>query len=212
MNNTKKHFLFDLDDTLVDSHEYNQQRFVDVFETFLNIKDKEIEEYLRNLHFRSKGTSMYLQFDEVRKFFGLKATVEELLKINDALQEEKMHEVNIFEATEDMIKLLKEKEKQISILSNRQSKTLEGLLKKKNLYDYFSNVISCVDEGYEKPDPHCLNKLVEESNEPKSSFIYFGDSKTDAEFAKAADIDYIIIDQYVNQKKFFQMIIQSFIL
>ncbi len=212
MKSTKKHFLFDLDDTLIDSHEYNQQRFVDVFEAFLDIKDKKIEEYLRALHFRSKGTSMYLQFAEAKEHFGLSNTVEDLLKINDVLQEEKMHEVNIFDATEDMLKLLRNKNRKVSILSNRQSKTLEGVLRKKNLYSYFSNVISCVDAGYEKPDPYCLNKLVADSKEPKSDFIYFGDSKTDAEFARAAEIDYIIIDQYINQKKFFKMILQSFII
>jgi len=42
--------------------------------------------------------------------------------------------------------------------------------------------------------------------------IYFGDSKTDAEFAQNAGIDYLVIDHYLNKKQFYSMILNSFVL
>ena len=58
--------------------------------------------------------------------------------------------------------------------------------------------------------PYCLNKLIEKYSEPEESYLYFGDSKTDHDFAHNAGVDFIIIDQYLNKKKFFNVILQAF--
>ena len=73
------------------------------------------------------------------------------------------------------------------------------------------SAISCTDAGHEKPDPYCLNKIIAESGKAKSEFIYFGDSKTDYEFAKAAGIDFLIVDHYLNEKKFYKMMLELFV-
>jgi len=56
-----------------------------------------------------------------------------------------------------------------------------------------------------------LIKLVEKyPTISKNQTIYFGDSKTDAEFAANAGIDFLIIDHYLNKKQFYTAVLESF--
>jgi len=66
--------------------------------------------------------------------------------------------------------------------------------------------------GHEKPDPFCLNQIIQKYDDPKESFVYFGDSKTDKEFAEAAGIDFLIIDNYLNKNNFFKILLQGFLM
>lgn len=210
MKTTKQHFLFDLDDTLTDSYQFNQQTFVDVFAPYLDLSNSDAEQYLRELHFSSRGKSMIWQFEEAVAHFSLNVNPDDLLKADEQLQLANAHNMPIFDAVEDVIKVLKKKGRQVSLLSNRQYSSLNKILTTHHLEDYLTYAISCSDEGHEKPDPHCLNKLITESGQPKENFIYFGDSKTDHDFAMAAGIDFVIIDHYLNQKKFYKLLVESF--
>lgn len=211
MNINKSHFVFDLDDTITDSYDFNQQIFVEVFSPYVDIKNPEIEKYLRTLHYTSKGRSMIEQFTEAVKHLSISVDPYRLLVTNEKVQTKKAGKMKIFNAVEDLVKLLKSKGKDISIMSNRQTDSLRKIIKTNKLTKYFSNIVSCTDSGHEKPDPYCLNKLVAESKLEKKDFIYFGDSRTDYEFASSAGIDFVIIDHYLNQKMFYKMILQSFI-
>jgi len=110
-----------------------------------------------------------------------------------------------------MLKHFKKRGKIISICSNRDTGSLDIILTHHNLKSYFDNIISCHAVGKDKPDPFCLKELMEKYPDTDlSETVYFGDSKTDAEFATNAGIDYIIIDHYLNKKLFYQMILESF--
>jgi phosphoglycolate phosphatase len=201
----KTYFVFDLDDTLVDSYEYNQQMFVDTFAPYLGGSLNENEKYLRELHFESKGKSMFEQFDKAINNLELNTTPEQLVKENENLHKRCITTISLFASVVDVIKSLRARGADIAILSNRQTESLNKLIEKEKIKSSLTKVVSCTDEGYEKPDPYCLNMLVMESGKDKSEFLYFGDSKTDAEFANAAGIDCIIVDQYVNNKSFFKI-------
>lgn len=206
----KTHFVFDFDDTLTNSYDVNQQLFVD---TFISHLPKLDETYLRDLHFRSRGKSMHLQFEEAVKYINLKIDPQKLVEENEKLHidnADKFNSMNAFESVKELLETVRTKGKKISICTNRQYGSQKIILEKNGLTKYFDNVISCLDEGHEKPDPYCLLKLIEKYDEPKDNYIYFGDSKTDHDFAQNAGIDFIIIDQYLNQKKFFKMVLQAF--
>ena len=207
----KQHFAFDLDDTLTDSYQFNQQMFVETFIPYLDIKQSETDGYLRELHLNQKGTSMISQFSTAVKHFSLKINPADLVRENENLHLKNFDKINIFDAAEDVIKVIKANGKRISLFSNRQMGSLDKLLTKHHLKEYFDNVISCGDAGHEKPDPYCLIDLIDKSGEPKENFIFFGDSKTDSQFATAAGIDFLIIDHYINQKKFYRLILESFL-
>ena len=210
LKSTKKHFVFDLDDTLTDSYDFNQQMFIDTFIPYLDI-DKTTESYLRKLHYHNRGVSMELQFKKAINRFSLKYDPKILVKENELLHIKNIEEIRIFESALDLIKIIKNKGKQVSVVSNRQMTSLKLIVNKNSLIKYVDNLISCGDAGYDKPNPYCLNKLIAESNQPKNNFIFIGDSKTDSDFAKNAGIDFIIIDHYINQKKFYKLILQLFI-
>lgn len=206
----KTHFIFDLDDTLTDSYDFNQQMFVNVFGPHINLKDPEVDKYLRSLHYNSRGTSMLLQFKEAINHFSLAIDPKSLIIDNEELQLKGVSNMKMFDAVIDIIKALHEKGKKISICSNRGKPSLDSILDKHQIKQFLFNAISCAEAKHEKPDPFCLNEIIKKSGEPKENFIYFGDSKTDSQFASNAGVDFVIIDHYLNQKKFYKMIIQSF--
>lgn len=210
-NAQKTHFIFDVDDTLADSYEFNQQMFVDTFNTYVDLANPDTEKYLRYLHHISRGTSMISQFDQAISHLNIRATASELVDKNELLHQNNIAKMNMFDSVPEVIVKLRSQGKDVSICSNRQSGSLNKILERHRMQNLFTNTISCSDSGHEKPDPYCLNKLVSECGKPKDEFIYFGDSKTDYLFATNSGIDCIIVDHYLNQKKFYKMILQSFL-
>jgi FMN phosphatase YigB (HAD superfamily) len=206
----KTHFIFDVDDTLTDSYSFNQQMFVDTFTSYLDISKPEIDKYLRNLHYHSRGTPMTSQFQEAINHFSLNLPAARLTAENEALHLRNVDRLKTFDAVTDIIKKLKQTHRQISVCTNRQTSSLMKILKNNGLESCFSHIVSCADAGHNKPDPYCLEQIIQNSHQPRKDFIYFGDSQTDYLFAKNAGIDFIIIDHYLNQKKFYRMIIESF--
>jgi HAD superfamily hydrolase (TIGR01549 family) len=206
----KKHYIFDFDDTLADSGQFNQDMFVEVFKDYADITEPETEQYLRKLHFDSRGTAMFDQFKKAKEDLSLQVTVEVLLEENERIQVEQIASVTLFDSARELLKQLQKGNKQVSLMSNRQKSSLMKVLHAHELVNCFDNVISCADDGYEKPDPHCLNKLIAETKIERYDVIYFGDSSTDAKFAAAAGVDFVIIDQYANQKAFFKHLLPFF--
>ena len=206
----KKHFVFDVDDTLIDSYAINQQLFVKTFSEHLNLSNLKIDKYLHELHFRSRGKSMISQFEEAVTYFSLSINPLELVRHNEKLQLNNTIRHRLFDSVKELFGKLSDQGKKISVCTNRPTKSLLKILKGQDIQKYLTNIISCHDAGHEKPDPYCLNKLIDESGEPKEDFIYFGDSITDYKFAMNAGIDFIIIDYYLNQK-FYKLIVESFI-
>lgn len=204
----KKHIVFDFDDTLSPSYELNQQLFVDTFTPFYPDIN---QDYLRKFHYERRGTGMLEQFQDIVTKFELDKDAQELLEFNKIIHQKSAPKMGIFEGVEKMLKHFKSRNKIISICSNRDTESLNIVLEKHNLAKYFDNTISCHSEGYDKPNPYCLEKLLEKYPDIKASeTIYFGDSKTDADFATNAGIDFLVIDHYLNRKVFYQLIIESF--
>lgn len=206
----KTHFVFDLDDTLTDSYDFNQQMFVDTFKPYLELIE-ETEAYLRHLHRDSRGKAMSIQFEEALTHFSLKHDPFTLMKENEVLHIAHVDCIKVFDSTVDFIRLLKEKNKIVSIMSNRQIGSLTKIIQGNGLTEFIDNLISCGDAGHDKPDPYCILELIKESGRKKDEFIYFGDSKTDFEFATNAGVDCVIIDHYINQKKYYKLLLTSLI-
>lgn len=204
----KKHFIFDCDDTLTNSYDFNQQMFVD---TFLPYKMDIDQNFLRELHFNNRGTAMNLQFETAINHFNLNADAQTMMEENEQLHIKNIGNMTMFDDVHVLFEELKKKGRTISITSNRQYGSLKLVLERNNLNKYVDDIISCKDEGFEKPDPTCLLNLIEKYKSPKDEFLYFGDSKTDSDFASNAGIDYIIVDHYLNQKKFYKIILQTFV-
>lgn len=204
----KKHFVFDFDDTISSSYDFNQDMF---YKTFLPYYPSIDEKLVRAIHKDNRGKGMDYLFKLVIDAFNLELDEKLLTKENEDLHLKNYHEMTLFKGVKELFEILKERGKKISICTNRQYDSLNAMLEYGDLKKYLDNVISCKDEGHEKPDPKCLLDLVEKDKGEKDSFIYFGDSKTDYEFASNAGIDFVIVDQYINGKNFYNMIIKAFL-
>lgn len=204
----KKHFIFDFDDTISGSYEFNQNMF---YETFLPHFPDIREEFVRKVHKENRGKSMDRQFQLVIDKFNLNIGAQKLTEENEALHVKNYKGMKLFNGIHEFFSILKDKGKKISVCTNRQYTSLNKIIDSNDLRKYFENIISCKDEGYEKPKPNCLLSIIKKYNEPKDSYIYFGDSKTDYEFASNAGLDFVIVDHYINGKNFYKMIIKSFL-
>lgn len=208
---TKKHMVFDLDDTLIDSYGFNQQMFVETFYSFVKKMAEGQKRYLRELHYVSRGQPMMDQFKRAAAYLKLDVDPQKLVAVNERLHHENISNVSLFAGIGDFIKAVKLTGKKVSICTNRQKLSLEKVLYKNGLSGVFSEVVSCADAGHEKPDPFCLLDLVNRSGLKKDEFVYFGDSETDVKFATSAGVDYVVVDHYLNNGKFFEVLIKSFL-
>lgn len=204
----KKHLIFDFDDTLSSSRSFNWRIFLQVF---LNHWPDIDQDFLKKLHFEKTGQSMVSIFQEAVNKFSLPLSAETLAKENDLLQQKNAAQITFFENINDLLSHFKKRGKIISICTNRDKKSIQIALKKNRLSPYLDNVISCTDEGHEKPDPFCLLELMDQYPQvTPGQTIYFGDSSTDTEFATRAGIDFLIINQYLNKELFYRLILESF--
>ena len=139
-------------------------------------------------------------------------SAKQLVVQNEAIHLRKASEVKVFDSFVETVLYFKKLGKILSICSNRGVKSLNVILEKNGINQYFDNIISCSDVGHDKPDPYCLVKLMTKYPEIKvEETIYFGDSKTDADFATNAGVDYLVIDHYLNKKQFYSMILSAFV-
>jgi len=204
----KKHVIFDFDDTMSPIYEHNQQLFVD---TFIPYKPDIDQDYIRTYHKATRGVSMETLFQHVIDKFKLNISAKQLIEENEKIHLEKAIEVTVFDGFIDTLRHFKNLGMVLSICSNRGIRSLSIILESNKISQYFNNIISCSEAKHDKPDPYCLNELLLKYPKiSKEETIYFGDSKTDADFAQGAGIDYIVIDHYLNKKQFYSMILNSF--
>ena len=191
----KRHIVFDVDDTLVNSSSFNQQMFVNSFLPFIqDFDDSEVREIHRNY----RGKPMQEQFSAAAKALNLEVSPEKLVEKNEKLQVQNSCQIKMFDWVPELLKHAKLKGLTIHVCTNRDPRSLDNILKANNIREYFTQVISCKHVGHEKPDPYCLTALVESYGVTKKEFLYVGDSETDKKFANHAGIDYLFVDNYSN--------------
>ena len=90
---------------------------------------------------------------------------------------------------------------QMGVCTNKQENLSIDLLKKIKIYDFFDYVAGGNTFNYNKPDPRHLTNTIEIiGGDPKRSLM-IGDSETDSNSAKAANIPFILIEDGYTEKK-----------
>ena len=204
----KKHFVFDLDDTLIDGRLFcgeSMARAITQLEPHVNAK------LVVDFHESVRGATIEDLFKMAIEEFGLKSKLEDLLQLDANIQMKEFPRMKLFDGVVDILKFLKESGKTLHVCTNRTMKTLEPILQGHVIKEYFEKIVSCADLGYKKPNPKCLLDIVSRYGGDKRDFIYFGDSEVDSEFAKNAGIEFIIFDQYLNNKNLFKKLINMFL-
>ena len=94
----------------------------------------------------------------------------------------------------------KEQNISMAVCTNKQEHLSNDLLKKIGIYNFFEYVAGSDTFDYCKPDPRHLINVVEILDGDVNKTIMIGDSETDANAAKAAEIPIILLENGYTEK------------
>ena len=189
--------LFDLDGTLVDTapdliHAHNH-----VMKKF-GYPSKSIDE-LKNAvgkgakAMMAKGNGKWEWFDE---------------KIQNEMTDEFisfygkniLHDSTLVNGVKEFLNWCKNQNISMAVCTNKQEYLSNDLLKKIGIYDYFEYVAGSDTFDYCKPDPRHLTNVVEILDGDLKKTIMIGDSETDANAGKAAELPVILLENGYTEK------------
>ena len=196
--------LFDLDGTLVDTapdlmnaHNHVMKKY-----GFPTKSTKEI----RNLVGKGAGALIGRSiWGQAKKEFH---SVDDL-KIKEQMSKEfvKFYGQNIINESTlingviEFLKWCKSKNISMGVCTNKQEHLAIDLLKKIGINNYFEYVAGSNTFNYCKPDPRHLTSVIEILSGDVKKCLMIGDSETDANAAKGADIPVILLENGYTEKK-----------
>lgn len=176
-----KNFIFDVDRTLVDSYKPELETLKEALSI---VTKKEYSDAVMN-----KLT--ILPTDKFFRSLGIDPESKTMTEINyywGLLLEQR--KISFFEGIKELLLEMKEKGFFLGIVTSRTKEELneiEDLLKYINL---FNIVITSDMVTNAKPNPESLNIIINEFNLRREETIYIGDSNSDKEAAKNANISF----------------------
>ncbi|SFV52417.1 Predicted phosphatase [hydrothermal vent metagenome] len=192
--NKKKLIIFDMDGTLVNSSV-----------TIANA----INYVRKNLGFEPMDTSYILRFvndpsvNPAQKFYHAKRFDSDHERwFSEYYSKNHDKELVLYQGIGELLKVLKLEGRKLAVATNAyRSSTLESL---GHLgVDVLFDSIACYDDVLQgKPSPDMLYKILDELGCKEEDAVFIGDGPRDEMAAKAANIDYIMVDwgftQYTN--------------
>ena len=196
--------LFDLDGTLVDTAPDLMHAHNHVMKKF-GYPTKSTEE-IRNLVGKGAGAMIG------RSIWG--QAKKEFSKVNDEKIKKEMvrefvdfygkniiKESTLIDGVKEFLKWCKEQNISMAVCTNKQEHLSNDLLKKIGIYNYFEYVAGSDTFDYCKPEPRHLTSVVEILDGDLKKTIMIGDSETDANAAKSAEIPIILLEDGYTEKK-----------
>ena len=130
-------------------------------------------------------------------------------KIKDEMTKEfiKFYGKNIFiestliKGAKDFLEWCKIKKISMAVCTNKTEHLAVDLLKKIGIYNFFEYVAGHNTFNFCKPDPRHLTNIIEILDGDLNKSIMVGDSESDANAAKAAEIPIILLENGYTEKK-----------
>ena len=110
-------------------------------------------------------------------------------------------ESTLKEGVLNFLKWCKQNSISMGVCTNKQEYLSINLLKKIKIYDFFDYVSGGDTFDYNKPDPRHLTSTIEIIGGNYKKSLMIGDSETDSNSAKAANIPFILIKDGYTEKK-----------
>ena len=110
------------------------------------------------------------------------------------------NESTLINGVKDFLIWCKEENISMAVCTNKQEYLSNDLLKKIGIYDFFEYVAGSDTFDYCKPDPRHLTNVVEILEGDIKKTIMIGDSETDANAARAAEIPVILLENGYTEK------------
>ena len=195
--------LFDLDGTLVDTAPDLMRAHNHVMKKF-GYPTKSTEE-IRNLVGKGAGALIGRSiWGQAKKEFH--SVID--LKIKDEMSKEFVsyygkniiNESTLIKGVKEFLMWCKNQKISMAVCTNKQEHLSNDLLKKIGIYDFFEYVAGSDTFDYCKPDPRHLTSVVEILDGDVNKTIMIGDSETDANAAKAAEIPVILLENGYTEK------------
>jgi len=195
--------LFDLDGTLVDTAPDLMKAHNHVMNKF-GYPTKSTEE-IRNLVGQGAGAMLGRSiWGQAKKEFGKvqdeKIKKEMVKEFVDYYGKNIVNESKLIDGVQDFLLWSKEKKISMGVCTNKQEHLAVDLLKKIGIYDFFEFVAGHNTFDYCKPDPRHLTSVVEILGGDLKKTLMIGDSETDANAAKAAEIPVILLEDGYTEK------------
>ena len=109
-------------------------------------------------------------------------------------------ESTLINGVKDFLAWCKKESISMAVCTNKTEHLAIDLLKKIGIYNYFEYVAGHNTFEYCKPDPRHLTTIIEILEGDKNKSIMIGDSETDANAAKAAEIPVILLENGYTEK------------
>ena len=195
--------LFDLDGTLVDTAPDLMLAHNHVMKKF-GYPTKSTED-IRNLVGKGAGAligrSIWGQAKkEFSKVLDDKIKDEMVKEFVNFYGKNIINESTLINGVKEFLKWCKEQNISMAVCTNKQEHLSNDLLKKIGIYDFFEYVAGSDTFDYCKPDPRHLTNVVEILDGDLNKTIMIGDSETDANAAKAAEIPVILLENGYTEK------------
>ena len=111
-----------------------------------------------------------------------------------------LNESKLINGVKDFLNWSKKEKISMAVCTNKTEYLAVDLLKKIGIYDYFEYVAGYNTFEYCKPDPRHLTTVIEILDGEKNKSIMIGDSESDANAAKAAEIPMILLEDGYTEK------------
>jgi len=201
--NQKFTILFDLDGTLVDTAPDLMLAHNHVMKKF-GYPTKSTED-IRNLVGKGAGAligrSIWGQAKkEFSKVLDAKIKDEMVKEFINFYGKNIVNESTLVTGVKDFLIWCKEQNISMAVCTNKQEHLSNDLLKKIGIYDFFEYVAGSDTFDYCKPDPRHLTNVVKILDGDVKKTIMIGDSETDANAAKAAEIPVILLENGYTEK------------
>jgi len=195
--------LFDLDGTLVDTAPDLMLAHNHVMKKF-GYPTKSTED-IRNLVGKGAGAligrSIWGQAKkEFSKVLDEKIKDEMVKEFVNFYGKNIVNESTLVTGVKDFLIWCKEQNISMAVCTNKQEHLSNDLLKKIGIYDFFEYVAGSDTFDYCKPDPRHLTNVVEILDGDVKKTIMIGDSETDANAAKTAEIPVILLENGYTEK------------
>ena len=195
--------LFDLDGTLVDTAPDLMRAHNHVMKKF-GYPTKSTEE-IRNLVGKGAGAMIGRSiWGQAKKEFGKvndeKVKKEMVTEFVDFYGKNIINESTLIKGVKEFLNWCKDQSISMAVCTNKQERLSNDLLKKIGIYDYFEYVAGSDTFDYCKPDPRHLTSVVQILDGDIKKTIMIGDSETDANAAKAAEIPIILLEDGYTEK------------
>ena len=196
--------LFDLDGTLVDpapdlmrAHNHGMKKF--------GYPTKSTEE-IRNLVGQGAGAMLGRSiWGQAKEEFGKvqdeKIKKEMIKDFVDFYGKNIVNESTLINGVKEFLIWSKENNISMAVCTNKQEHLAIDLLKKIGIFSFFEYVAGHDTFDYCKPDPRHLTSVVEILGGDLKKTLMIGDSETDANAAKNAEIPVILIEDGYTEKK-----------